>query len=246
MIQDPYKVLGIPEGASQDEIKKAYRKKAKEYHPDLHPNDPSITKKMSEVNEAYDMLMNPEKYAQRRSQQQSRQQSGNTGQDGGYGGYQGPGGWASDFGGFDFEDIFGFGFGEAGGTGWTASVRASPEDSVEVRTAVEYINQKQYPQAVQALNAVVSARRDARWNYLSALANRGAGNAILALEQIQRAVQMDPDNAEYRRALQNFRQTGQSYRQRANAYSMDQEAMRRMCLGLCMAQLLCRCCGMGI
>ena len=61
MIDDPYKVLGISQGASEDEIKKAYRKKAKEFHPDLHPNDPNADKKMNEVNEAYDMLMNPEK-----------------------------------------------------------------------------------------------------------------------------------------------------------------------------------------
>lgn len=45
MINDPYKVLDVPQGASQDEIKKAYRKKAKEYHPDLHPDDPDATKK---------------------------------------------------------------------------------------------------------------------------------------------------------------------------------------------------------
>ena len=78
MIDDPYKVLGISQGASEDEIKKAYRKKAKEFHPDLHPNDPNAEKKMNEVNEAYDMLMNPEKYAARRAQQ-NRQQSSHGG-----------------------------------------------------------------------------------------------------------------------------------------------------------------------
>ena len=62
MIDDPYKVLGISEGATKEEIKKAYRKKAKEYHPDLHPDDPEAAQKMNEVNEAYDMLNNPEKY----------------------------------------------------------------------------------------------------------------------------------------------------------------------------------------
>ena len=44
MITDPYKVLGISQRASKDEIRKAYRKKAKEYHPDLHPNDPDATR----------------------------------------------------------------------------------------------------------------------------------------------------------------------------------------------------------
>ena len=62
MVTDPYKVLGITRDASKEEIKKAYRKKAKEYHPDLHPDDPKAAEKMNEVNEAYDMLCNPEKY----------------------------------------------------------------------------------------------------------------------------------------------------------------------------------------
>ena len=69
MVDDPYKVLGISQGATQDEIKRAYRKKAKECHPDLHPNDPNAERRMNEVNEAYDMLMNPEKYAKRQQQQ---------------------------------------------------------------------------------------------------------------------------------------------------------------------------------
>ena len=69
MIDDPYKVLGVSKDATKDEIKRAYRKKAKEYHPDLHPDDPKAAEKMNEVNEAYDMLNNPEKYQNR---QQSR------------------------------------------------------------------------------------------------------------------------------------------------------------------------------
>ena len=62
MVTDPYSVLGISKDASKEEIKKAYRKKAKENHPDLHPNDPKAVEKMNEINEAYDMLSNPEKY----------------------------------------------------------------------------------------------------------------------------------------------------------------------------------------
>ena len=51
MVTDPYSVLGISKDASKEEIKKAYRKKAKENHPDLHPNDPKAVEKMNEINE---------------------------------------------------------------------------------------------------------------------------------------------------------------------------------------------------
>ena len=60
MISDPYKVLGISPGASDEEIKTAYRKLAKKYHPDLNPGDEYAARKMNEVNAAYDQLKNPQ------------------------------------------------------------------------------------------------------------------------------------------------------------------------------------------
>ena len=55
---DPYKVLGIPTTASDDEVKQAYRKLAKEYHPDANPGDPVAEQKMKEINAAYDQIIN--------------------------------------------------------------------------------------------------------------------------------------------------------------------------------------------
>ena len=65
MIEDPYKVLGVSPDASDEEIKRAYRKLAKQYHPDLNPGDEVAAKKMQQVNAAYEQIKNPEKAQQR-------------------------------------------------------------------------------------------------------------------------------------------------------------------------------------
>lgn len=61
MINDPYQVLGVGRDASDDEIKRAYRRLAKKYHPDVNPGDPVAAQKMQQVNAAYEQIKNPEK-----------------------------------------------------------------------------------------------------------------------------------------------------------------------------------------
>ena len=127
--RDYYEVLGIQKGATQDEIKKAYRKITKENHPDLHPGDKACEERFKEANEAYEVLSDEEK-------RQKYDQFGHAAFDpnagfGGGGGFEGFGG----FGGFGdiFGDIFG-GFGGFGGA--TRSNPNAPRKGENLRTNV--------------------------------------------------------------------------------------------------------------
>lgn len=61
-MSDPYEILGLSSGASEDDVKKAYKKMAKKYHPDVTGNDPAAAKKMQEINAAYDAIINNKGY----------------------------------------------------------------------------------------------------------------------------------------------------------------------------------------
>ena len=71
---DPFQILGVSPNASEDEIRQAYRRLAKKYHPDLNPGDATAAQKMNEINAAYDAVKNPQAYRQQQAQQQARQQ----------------------------------------------------------------------------------------------------------------------------------------------------------------------------
>ena len=247
MVEYPHRILGVSENATQDEIKKAYRQKTKEYHPDLHPDDPDAARKMGEINEAYDMLMNPEKYASKRAQQQGYRQYQNqqnySGQQTGQGYYgnqqngQYSGNGYGDYGSFTFEDLFGF-----GGNQGQSNAKEYQNDTPYIRGIVQDINKGLYQQALQKLQKMPSHERTARWYYLSALANKGLGNTVQAYEQIQRAVQMEPNNAEYQRVLRQFQQQQQRYQYYSKEHRADMSGMQQMCMGICAMNLCCNFC----
>lgn len=134
MAQDYYSVLGVDKSASQDEIKRAYRKQAKKYHPDANPDDPQAEERFKQVNEAYDVLGDEKK----------RQQYDAFGK--GFANFQGaPGGGSGPYGGnaqyvdVDFEniaDIFNSFMGGSGGFSGTTGPRTGGVGGFRQRRAV--------------------------------------------------------------------------------------------------------------
>ena len=154
---DYYKILGLTKAATEKELKGAYRKLARKYHPDLNPNDKEANKKFQEINEANEVLSDPDKrkkydqygenwqhadaYEQQKQQQGGRQYSGYAGggNDGGYN-YESFGGG----GGNDFSDYFSQMFGSTGGGGRQTKYRGqdySSELHLNLRDVLE--SQKQ-------------------------------------------------------------------------------------------------------
>lgn len=192
MVEDPYKVLGLNPGASDEEVKKAYRRLAKKYHPDRNPGDPVAAKKMQEINAAYEQIKNPS----------ASQSAGGYGRQsyGGYGGF--------------------YGYGPFGGS-WEQTGRRQQRhqeysgDQYQ-QAAYNYILYGRYREALNVLEN--SQEKNARWYYLSALANDGLGNQVTALEHIRRAVSMEPSNAEYLQTLEEIQNGGAAYRRQAGAF----------------------------
>ena len=215
---DPYQILGVDRNASDEEIKRAYRKLAKKYHPDANPGDESAAKKMQEINDAYDRIKNPEKNQ-------------------GPGGSQGYNPYGQGYG--------SYGYGPFGGyyQQQNRSYNQKYADS-HLQAAYNYILYRRYREALNVL-AQFEGVKGAAWYYLSALANQGIGNQVTALEHMRKAVSMDPGNQEYLNALDRMEHGGDAYRRQAGNFQGFDLKMNP-CTSLCLCYLCNRICpGMG-
>ena len=151
--RDYYEVLGVAKNASADELKSAYRKLAKKYHPDLNPGDKTAEEKFKEVNEAYEVLSDADKRAR-------YDQYGHAGVDPNYG--AGGSGFGAGFGGgVDlgdlFGDLFGGGFGGFGGGGRRSANPNAPRRGGDIRVSLVL----SFMEAVHGCAKTVSVNRQA-------------------------------------------------------------------------------------
>lgn len=247
---DPYQVLGVSPTATDDEVKKVYRQLCKKYHPDANvgrPDAAQAEKKFMEVQQAYEEIMHRRQGGGARagsgynggSQQQRQGGYGNAyggNPYGGYGSYGGSGGYDDD----PFSAFFG------GAYGYGQQQRQQEQDTViEMRAAKNYIDTGHYAEALNALNSMPAAKRNARWYYLSALAQTGLHNNAQAMEYARQAVSMEPGNMQYQQLLSQLQSGGMWYGQRGTTYGRQTHGQPNLCLSFLMLQMLCTCCSGG-
>lgn len=199
-MRDPYEVLGVGRDASEDDIKKAYRKLSRKYHPDANINNPNKEKaeeRFKEVQSAYDSIMN---------------KSSN-----------------SSYGGF-YTDYFN----RAKNTGGGKS-----QDESRLGAVQNFIINGMYREALRTLEDI--DEKNGRWYYLSSVANLGIGNQIKAMEYIDMAIKLEPNNIEYRRVKEKIQNGSNWYIQRGMGYGMP-DVTRGGCVDLCCDYLMCSMC----
>lgn len=199
---NPYEVLGIKPGASQDEIKSAYRKLIKQYHPDKFIDNPLknlAEEKMIEINEAYDALT---------------KNSGNNN----------------------------YNSSNSSNYNNSSSYNNSSNTSYEFQEIRRSIQSGNYAFAESKLNSITN--RNAEWHYLYGAVMLNKGWFDSALQHMNTAVNMDPNNFEYRQGLNSLRQRSNSY---SNPYyrttNTNNADMCNCCLNLWCLDSLCECAG---
>lgn len=222
-MRNPYDILGVSREASEEEIKKAYRNLSRKYHPDANVNNPNkeqAEERFKEVQQAYQAIMDGKADA--------------------YYGDQGTryGGFGA-YGSFNGFEGFGRNAGEGGGRAYS-----DDKEFNYLQAAFTYVQNGDYQSALRVLSDIQN--RSGRWYYISAIANRGAGNQATALEHIQIAMRMEPGNTEYRQFYSILQNGGTWYAGRGAEYGMPNVSNTGFCFKLCLANMLCNLCCNGV
>lgn len=131
------------------------------------------------------------------------------------------------------------------GGGYSYNSGYGTEQNPQIQAVYNYLNARRYPEALNVLNGM--NKRDAQWYYLSAVANANMGNNLIARDQVNQAVNMEPNNQQYRRLLNQLEWSGQRYQN--NPYgagygrNTDSCGTGNACCDLWIADTLCECMG---
>lgn len=219
MTKSPYEVLGVSPNASDEEIKKAYRDLTRKYHPDANVNNPLADLAEEKFKEVQEAYD---------MIMRERERGGSYGY--GYqGSYQSGG---SSYGGY-----------QSGGSYGNSSYGGQQE--VELQAVYNFINSRRFREALNVLDRMPN--RNAQWYYLSAAANAGIGNNIVATDHARQAVNMEPNNPQYRQLLNQLEWNSQRYRNSpfGGGYGTNNSncGTGNLCCDLWIADSLCECMG---
>ncbi len=211
---DPYKVLGVDRNASDEEIKRAYRKLSRKYHPDSNigkseAERAAAEERFKEIQRAYKAIVNGEA----------------TDAHSAYGGY-----------GYDQHGYGGFGAGQR-----QQGSSSMDQDEAYYQACANFINNRMYEEAIRTLGDIKT--HDGKWYYFSARANAGLGNTATAQEQIQRACQLEPNNMEYKQFMSRLQNGSGWYEEMGRAYGAPDMSGSDFCCRLCLFSMLCNVCG---
>lgn len=238
-MQDPYEILGVPRDADMDEIKKAYRKLSRKYHPDANINNPNkdqAEEKFKQVQQAYQKIVDEKEHGGTSSASQS-----GYGNAGGYGyGNTGSGGYyqqeEESYGYDPFRDFFGYGYGYR-----QQQQENNYGGNPQLRAAANYINNGYYQEAMNVLERI--PERNGNWYYLRACANAGLGNNVAALDDARMAVNLEPQNQQFRQLLTQL-ESGRAWYGNGGGgmYECNSTSAIRYCLPCCICCGVSRCC----